>query len=201
MKKLLAFITMFLLIPAAQAAPISVSQLTNQTVVGENFNFNFLGLAASDGTGGTFTLHAQGDYDGRDDETLTWDIDGLLAAGPVGGFCSTGITAVCTSPNGAANNGGVGGPFDFVNVVQPLGNVEFQRTYTLDALTLDAILADGMANIFVDLANNIGFFNPPNFVEVTLSYESRSVPVTGTLALFALGLLGLGFKRRGSHAS
>ena len=61
-----------------------------QTVGGQNFVFSFGGQPPSDGTGGTLTIHARGDYDpGTATEFLTWDIDSLgigSAAGPaIGG--------------------------------------------------------------------------------------------------------------------
>jgi hypothetical protein len=169
----------------ANAALVTLNSTQNQTVSGENFNFNFTGLAASDGTGGTFVLHAQGDYDGGSNETLAWDIDGLLSQSAVGGFIN--------------GTGGLGGPFDFATVFQPLGNIEFQRTYAISAAVLNSILADGMLNIFIDLASSVNLFNPPNFVEVTLSYNTgvSNVPVPAALFMFAPALLGfLGLRRR-----
>lgn len=183
---------------SAYAGLITLNDIATQTIDGQNFNFNFNGLAQSDGTGGSFILHAAGDYDGRDDETLSWNIDGLVGVGAVGGFCSTGITSVCTSGGGATTSGGQGGVFDSVTVGQPLGQVEWTRTYSLNGALLDSILADGMAGIFIDLDDNVdASFNPPRFVEVTLKYNSRvSVSEPSILALLGLGLAGIAFSRK-----
>ena len=56
----------------AVAAPITLNATQTQTIAGQDFTFNFLGLAPAAG-GGTFVLHARGDYDGAADETLTFD--------------------------------------------------------------------------------------------------------------------------------
>lgn len=184
LKQLVLFTAFIGLSSLAQATLITLNDTQNQTVSGQNFTFNFSGLLASDGTGGEFILHAQGDYDGRCDETLSWDIDGIVSAGPVGGFNDVACGGIPEQ----------GGPFDFANVFQSFGNIEFQRTYTLSGTDLNAILADGALTIFVDLDANVGLFDPPNFVEVTLNYDS--VPEPATLALFGLGLAGLGFARR-----
>lgn len=166
----------------AFAAPVVLNQLQTQTIDGQNFTFSFNGLSPA-ASGGTFILRARGDYDGAVEEALSWNLEGVVSAGPVGGF---------------VNGTGVGGPFDFATVHQALGNIDFQRTYSLSLAELNAILADGMLTLDVDLDASVGLFNGPNYVEVTFLYDDivGQVPEPGSMALLALALAGLGAARR-----
>lgn len=176
---------------AAQAAPVSVSDMQNQNRTGQNFNFTFDGLAASDGTGGTLVFHARGDYDGNGNnprsETLSWNAEGEIGARRVGGFVQ------------GAN--GLGGPFDFTNLFVRARNIEWQRTYELSGALLDGLLADSIVNIFVNLRNGVNVLNGPRYVEITLNYNTAPnlnrnvspVPLPAGLPLFGTGLAVMGF--------
>lgn len=182
MLKTLIAVAFASLTTAAIAAPVVLNQSQNQTFDGQNFTFSFNGLSSA-ASGGTFILRARGDYDGATEEALSWNLEGVSSGGPVGGF---------------VNGNGVGGPFDFATVYQPLGNIDFQRTYTLTLAELNAILADGSLTLDVDLDASVGLFDGPNFVEVTFLYDDivGQVPEPASIALLGLALAGLGAARR-----
>ena len=73
-------------------------------------------------------------HHGSTSEVLSWDIESILSVSALGGFVN--------------GSGGIGGPFDFVNVFQDKRNIEFQRTYDVSAVDLQQILTDGSLNIF-----------------------------------------------------
>jgi len=62
---------------------------------------------------------------------------------------------------------------------------------------LDAILADGSITILVDLHGDVGLFNPPNFVELTLTYDP--VPEPSTLLMLGAGLIAARNRFRSSR--
>ena len=177
----------------AEAAPVSFTDLQPQTSSPETMNFSFGGLAASDGSGGQLILHARGDYDhggnGPGTEYLDWDAEGMTGATGVGDCNGT----VCQ-----------GGPFDFVTSHQALGNVEFQRTYNLSGALLDALIGDGTLDITVKIDSNVGFFEPPNYVEWTLNYNTADgnvVPLPAGLPMLLTALVGFGYLRRRNSAA
>ncbi len=159
----------------ATAAPIVLQGRAPQTIDGEVFTFDFADLVSPDGSAGTFTVWARGDYGDNEHEYLSWSIDGLLD-GFAGGFLPTGRSH--------------GDPFDFV-IHHGLNDVEFQRTYEIGAPQLDALVGDGLTSIFVGLDRyvNAPLNSAAAFVDVKLTYHS--VPEPGALLLFGIALTGL----------
>ena len=167
----------------AMAIPISVNQSQNITANGQNFVFNFPGLDASDGNGGTFRFLARGDYTAPP-ETATVTFDSLggsvvlsNCAANIGVPGLSLITSSCFTPL----NSGSDTKLDFL--------------FAMSGTLLDSLLAD--SNITVHVNNNpaVSDLTPTtwtDFIQVEIDYESAAaVPEPGTLLLLSSGLLGL----------
>lgn len=178
---------------AAQAATVIAATNELQTVAGESFNLSLLGLGPSDGTGGTLSIYARGDYEdfGTDSEFLNVDAEGLFTAGPLGSLAFDATTNVFLS--------GSGGPFDFA---QKFGSndAEFQRTFALSGALLDALLGDGQVDVGLQLSDPVDIITADSRVNIILKYESASetavVPLPASLPLLLAGLAGFGVLRR-----
>lgn len=171
----------------AAAVPIVVSQLQNQTATGQLFDFA-LTAPLSDGTGGTLSIRARGDYGDDNDPTFevySWHAENLLGAGPIGGF--------------DGNGDGVGGRFDGGLITHAANrNYEFTRSYALTGAELLALTADGLFGLSVQLGGgvNVGL-EPGEFTEVTLAYASDVViDEPASVGLLVAGLVLAGSLRR-----
>lgn len=186
--------TMLVLSGAAAAATIVAPTNALQVVAGEDISLTLSGLAQSDGTGGTLSVFARGDYEDsnsakRPGESLSVDVEGTLLAAQLGSF-------------DPSNPGvGVGGPFDFFIQIQPNLEVEFQRTFALSGAFLDALLADGTVNVLLDLGDDVNIINSNSRVNIVLKYEEAleisPVPLPAGMPLLLAGLAGMGLLRRG----
>lgn len=170
----------FAITSTVQADPISVTLQQSQTIDGQNFSFNFLGLSPNAGPG-VLTIRARGDYTlgFPGIEFLGVDVDsGLLT--------SSGI---------APDNSTLINSFSF-------DDTEFERQIPISAAILSSILSNGSANVAVDLSGDVDAFNPSTaFVRVTLAYESaaEAIPEPTSMAVFGMMAAGgafYGWRRR-----
>ncbi|MHC4157495.1 MAG: fibronectin type III domain-containing protein [Planctomycetota bacterium] len=143
----------FALVGVANA--VTLTDYTPQTTAGQDFIFTFSPAGLSDGTDGTFRIHARGDYStwSPSDEFLTWDIDGFA------------------SDTAASAHGTVIREFNF-------NDVEWEQSFTINGATLRTITSDSLINILVDLSPGVNHrINPTiHFVEVELCYNTMGPP-------------------------
>jgi hypothetical protein len=184
--KIIASLFLSALSFSAFAIPISVSQSQDITSNGQSFIFDFVGLANSDGNGGLFNFYAQGDYTDPVNETANIRFELLGGALVVNdsGVVSNSVTGLSLLANNTTAGGtGTNQILDYV--------------FSLSGSLLDSLLAD--SNISVSIANSSAVTNQTSyndFVSVGFDYESVAVPEPSVLALFAVGLFGMGFARR-----
>jgi hypothetical protein len=175
---------------SAFAAPISFSDTAFQTSDGQAFSFSFTDMDLSDGPG-TLTISGSGDYNALNEWFSLISMDGNPIA--------TNFHPTITGFNGS-------------------NDVDISATFTISSGMMAAMTADGEMTIIIDLAAGVSASQPDDpFVAMTLSYEPHveqiqtvtappsQPPYTppyshiaepATLALFGLGLAGIGFARR-----
>ena len=162
----------------ALAAPVTVSDSAVQTVDGQDFNFYFAGLPASDGTAGSLTFRIRGDFSigASLRESYSFDLDGLLLL----------VFRQATNANLITR-------FSFNDNL-------FEETFAINGATMSEIAANGVASLLVDYAVgvNVELSAAPSIM-VTLNYQSaavNAVPEPGSLALLVMGLVAAASARK-----
>ncbi|SIS42465.1 PEP-CTERM sorting domain-containing protein [Neptunomonas antarctica] len=179
----------------ANAGLLTVSEITNQTTDGQLFNFS---LNISDylaGSSSTLEVITQGDFNNgaNSSESIDVSIDGVS-------FGNFGFDSA-----------------EAYNVVSYNYNAyKFNLNFLLDAATTTSILLDDMLNVVIDFGGgvnpNCGWSSTSScninsgvspFAAINYTYSNSAktltsttnVPEPSTLAIFALGLMGLASRR------
>jgi hypothetical protein len=147
---------------AGIAAPFSSTQSLSQTADGQDFDFMLSGLPLSNGSDGTLTIHARGDYQAANPtEFLTWDFD-ALGIGTIAGPLTGNATIL-------VDNG--------------VNDVEWTQSFTLSGSDLVSATSDGIVHILLDLNLDDSFLGVNHLAatevaEITLAYEDVSLMVS-----------------------
>jgi hypothetical protein len=162
---------------AASAAPVLLSDQQLQTVTGQTFVFSFTGVPGSDGTAGSLTINARGDYSVNfpNIENLELFVDGV----------SQGTFAPGTADS---------------YVEYAFDDVEWTDTIGIPGVTMQAVTADSQIDIVLDLDDNVHLFGNlvgVAYAGVDLAYNSGpEVPMPAALPLGAVLLGGMFITRR-----
>ena len=166
----LAVASVTMIVATSAQAGVIFNEKQTWTTNGQVFSFNFV-IAPTAGIGGELILHMRGDFDGgQSNEDLDWDIEGVV-----------GETNITDESAGSVVNNQIDS-----NVV------EWSRTISIGAADMTAITANGSIDISVDWGGGVNCCDKGiGYQEVTLH-----VPEPATMAIFGLGLAGLGYRRR-----
>lgn len=170
-------VVFFLLVAVVgDASAVTLSAGAPQTEDGQNFDFRFDSILLSDGTDGTLTIRARGDYQpGNPTEFLTWDLDWLgigTQAGPLRGNAQV-----------IQNNS--------------VNDVEWIQSFTIQGSDLIAATSDGTLSILLDLYLDeetllgVNHYADTEFVRVSLDYGAP-IPEPSSAVLFVAGSVVVG---------
>jgi hypothetical protein len=187
MRHALGVILLFVLV-SAQAAPVSLTQEQSITSDGQSFDFQFLSLPSSDGSGGQFSITLSGDYSPRTPPPLSeGSIVSLdIAAGTVELYNSSSSAAIFSNTvNGLSLNS--------TNFSGGGNNVTLGYIFDMNAALLDSILLDSIFSVSVQNSSDV---NSSFGGSVAVGIAYNIVPIPAAVWLFGSALAGLGWIRR-----
>jgi hypothetical protein len=152
----------------ADAGPVFYSGTQWQTYDGQNFSFEFDPAAISDpNSAAILTISGRGDFGGSGEFYSFW-IEGM--------FGHENIVPTITAHHGTHDK-------------------SFSDSYYIDEDLLALITADGEIEMLIDFTNKVAW-DQPDEAYLTVGIHYSPIPEPAALALFGLGMAGLGFLRR-----
>lgn len=174
------------------AMPITVSDSQIQTVRAEDFNFNLGTPGYVPGSASTLTVTVQGDFNFQSSE--------FIAAIDVEGFSLGSFTRLSSRAYDI---------IDYTLGVDNFNTWEFSLDFVFNSATTALLLANNSLDVFIDFSTEVdavcGWTGPSNctpnegnppFAAVSYTFNEGTIPEPSILALFGLGLFGLGVSRR-----
>lgn len=170
---------------SATAATVTYSQTQSLTSAGQDLAFDFTGLDASDGTGGTLTLVGNTlDLGSASSEYMDISIE------------SVGFGRWSCGGNGTGSTN-IPGWVDNVSFFANGSRCAFSLNITVSGAQLDTFLTDGTVSILAAMGSGVSVLGgPSDNLTASLTYDTAVVPVPASGAFLLTGLIAVAVMRR-----